>query len=212
MVVDAGGSWRFDTSPPRSLLSGGLLRGRDVLPAARGRWSTRRLAVRPTGDLCRWDDLDGQNALEWAQARFGTGLTHRLLSPTAHGLYFQELAANSAALPAALAAFSARSASAVTLRGGLGRLTSVLAATVEIEYDVRVERVRRPDSAGGHVVLATSRGPREAAAVVIATPSPVVLAGDYLGLPWSDSAAFNGRWAAGRLIAEHAGHATPTRD
>ena len=34
--------------------------------------------------------------------------------------------------------------------------------------------------------------------------SPVVLAGDYLGFPWSDPAAFNGRWAAGRLIAGHA--------
>jgi protoporphyrinogen/coproporphyrinogen III oxidase len=33
--------------------------------------------------------------------------------------------------------------------------------------------------------------------------SPVLLAGDFLGLPWSDSAAFNGRWAADRLIADH---------
>jgi hypothetical protein len=30
---------------------------------------------------------------------------------------------------------------------------------------------------------------------------PVVLAGDYLGFPWTDSAAFNGRWAADRLLA-----------
>lgn len=37
--------------------------------------------------------------------------------------------------------------------------------------------------------------------------SPVLLAGDYLGFPWSDSAAFNGLWAADRLIADHAGPA-----
>ena len=35
--------------------------------------------------------------------------------------------------------------------------------------------------------------------------SPVLLAGDYLGFPWTDSAAFNGHWAADRLIADHGG-------
>jgi oxygen-dependent protoporphyrinogen oxidase len=97
LVVADDRSWRFDTARPQSLLSGGLLRVRDVVPAARGRWSTRGLAARPTNDLGRWNDLDGQGGLEWAQARFGSGLTHRLLSPTVHGLYFQELATNSAA-------------------------------------------------------------------------------------------------------------------
>jgi protoporphyrinogen/coproporphyrinogen III oxidase len=46
-----------------------------------------------------------------------------------------------------------------------------LAARLDVEYDVRVERVQRPSSPGGRVLLATSRGPREAAAVVIATPA-----------------------------------------
>jgi oxygen-dependent protoporphyrinogen oxidase len=37
----------------------------------------------------------------------------------------------------------------------------------------------------------------------LAIESPVLLAGDYLGLPWSDSATLNGRWAADRLITDH---------
>jgi oxygen-dependent protoporphyrinogen oxidase len=58
MAVDGDRSWRFDTDRPRSLLSGGLLRARDIVPAARGLWSTRRLAARPANDLGLWTDLD----------------------------------------------------------------------------------------------------------------------------------------------------------
>jgi oxygen-dependent protoporphyrinogen oxidase len=37
--------------------------------------------------------------------------------------------------------------------------------------------------------------------------SPVILAGDYLGFAWTDAAAFNGRWAAERLLsAEELAH------
>jgi oxygen-dependent protoporphyrinogen oxidase len=171
MAVDGDRSWRFDTDRPQSLLSGGLLRVRDVIPAARGQWSQRKLATRPTNDLGRWSDLDGHGGLEWAQARFGSGVAHRVTSVTVHGLFFQELAANSAALPGALTAFLARASSAYTLRGGLGTLTTALAAKLDVEYDVRVERVGRPNSPGGRVTLTTSRGSREADAVVIATPA-----------------------------------------
>jgi oxygen-dependent protoporphyrinogen oxidase len=171
LVVAGDRSWGFDTDRPLSFVSGGLVRTRDLLPAARGLWSTRKLTSRPTHDLGRWRDLAGRDGPGWATARFGPGLTRRLLSPAVHGLFFQELAANSAALPGALAAFSARAAKAFTLSGGLGRLTTALAATLDVEYGVRVERVRRPGTPGGRVTLATSRGPREADAVVIATPA-----------------------------------------
>lgn len=77
---------------------------------------------------------------------------------TVHGLFFQELAANSAALPAALTAFLARGSAALTLRGGLGRPTAALAADLDVEYGVRVECVRRPESPAGGVVLTTSKG------------------------------------------------------
>lgn len=129
MVVAEDRSWRFDASSPQSMLTGGLLRGRDLVPAVRGGWAARRgLAARPTCDLGRWSDLEGRNGVEWAEARFGRGLTRRLLSPAVHGLYFQELEANSAALPGALAAIFARAGSAFTLRGGLGTLVTALAA------------------------------------------------------------------------------------
>ncbi|WP_192810201.1 protoporphyrinogen/coproporphyrinogen oxidase [Actinomadura rudentiformis] len=351
LVVADSRSWRFDTDRSWTFVSGGLVRARDMPAAARGMWSTRKLATRPASDVVPWRDLDGHEGLEWARASFGSGLTRRLLLPSVNGLFFQELAGNSAVLPGTLAAFSARRPKAFTLRGGLGALTTALAAKLDMEYDVRVERVQRPTSPGDPVSLATSRGARQARAVVIATPaapatrmladptpaeravlhttyscevlvglalaeplaadelggaygvlvspesssplaaiavysradataggevltvmfrgdvsrqlmtaddatirtqaidavtpllpgladrviesqvsrwqealpymhlghatvvqryrdhlptaSPVLLAGDYLGLPWSDSAAFNGRWAADRLITEH---------
>lgn len=352
LVVVDGRTWRLDTDRPSSLLTGGLLRVRDVAPAARGRWATRGLVHRATNDLARWCDLDVYGGLTWAEARFGAGPTRRLLAPTVHGFYFQDLADDSAALAGTLAAFFARASAAVTVRGGLGRLTTALAADLDVEYGVRVERVERP-AAGGSVVLTTSRGRRDADAVVVAAPagpstrmladptpdeaavlrtpyshglvaglalaepladdelggaygvlvapdspspvaavavysradaaadgevltvmfrqqaaqrltdaadvvaaavdavaawlpgladrvtdsrvvrwpealpylpvghaatvqryrdrlpaaSPVLLAGDYLGFPWSDSAAFNGRWAADRLVAQRAGAA-----
>ncbi|WP_211369977.1 FAD-dependent oxidoreductase [Nonomuraea turkmeniaca] len=71
--------------------------------------------------------------------------------------------------PAGWRTFTARRARAVTVRGGLGRLTSALAAGLDVEYGVRVERVARDDGAGA--VLHTSRGRLRAAAVVLATPA-----------------------------------------
>lgn len=171
MAVAENRSWRFDTGRPWTLLSGGLLRIRDLVPAARGSWSTRALAARSTDDLGSWADLDGQCGLSWTRARFGPGVTERVTALTVHGLFFQELAGNSAALPAALTAYLARAVSAYTLRGGLGSLPTVLAERMDVEYGVRVERVERPDSRGDRVVLATSRGRRDADAVVLATPA-----------------------------------------
>lgn len=168
ILVD-GRARRFDTSHPASLVRGGVLRARDVLPAVRGAVRIRRLAGRGIEDLGRWTDLDHVEGHAWAVARFGAGLTDRLLAPTVLGLYFLDLAGSSAALPGALAGFSARRARAMTVRGGLGRLTSALAAGLDVEYGVRVERVARAD--GGGAVLATTGGRRRAAAVVLATPA-----------------------------------------
>nr|WP_232667053.1 FAD-dependent oxidoreductase [Pseudonocardia sp. TRM90224] len=103
--------------------------------------------------------------------RFGAGVTRRMLQPTVNGLFFQDVAGGSAVLPGSLVAFSARGPKAFTLRGGLGSLTSALAATLDVEYDVQVERVERPGSRGGAVTLTTSRGVRNAGAVVITTPA-----------------------------------------
>jgi oxygen-dependent protoporphyrinogen oxidase len=158
---------RFDTSRPASLVRGGLLRIRDIVPAVRGTARNRRLADRGTEDLGHWTDLDHVGGHAWAVAAFGAGLADRLLAPTVLGLYFLDLAGSSAALPGALAAFSARRARAMTVRGGLGRLTSALAAGLDVEYGVRVERVARDDRGGA--TLDTTRGRRRAAAVVLAT-------------------------------------------
>jgi protoporphyrinogen/coproporphyrinogen III oxidase len=160
---------RFDTSRSTSLVRGGVLRARDILPAVRGAVRTRGLADRGIEDLGGWTDLDHVEGHAWAVARFGAGLTDRLLSPTVLGLYFLDLAGSSAILPGALAGLSARRARAMTVRGGLGRLTSALAAGLDVEYGVRVQRVARHD--GGGAVLDTTRGRRRAAAVVLATPA-----------------------------------------
>ncbi|MEJ3657979.1 FAD-dependent oxidoreductase [Actinomycetes bacterium KLBMP 9759] len=171
VVLTDGRAWRINTDQPSSFLSGGLIRARDIYSTARGLWSTRKLADRRKNDLAQWGDLDDFPALEWAHARFGAGLTRRVLIPTINGLFFQDLADNSAVLPGAFAAYSAHRPKAFTLHGGLGSLTNALAAALDVEYHVRVERVRRPSTPGGHVALTTSTGPREAAAVVIATPA-----------------------------------------
>lgn len=171
---------RFDTGRLGSLLAGGPLRLRDLIPGARGMRTARKLASRPTYDLGRWADLDGQTGLAWDLAHFGRGLTERIFCPGAHAMYFQDLADNSAALTGVLAAFSVRTPSsfalhrglrAFTLHGGLGQLTTALAANLDIEYQTMAMSVRRPDSSGGPVTVITSRDVRKAGAVVIATPA-----------------------------------------
>jgi oxygen-dependent protoporphyrinogen oxidase len=87
-----------------------------------------------------------------------------------HGLYFQELSANSAVLPAAVARFAGVRAAPVGIRGGLGRLTAALARELDVEYGVRVEQIER-DTARGGAVVRTSRGRQDAAVVVVATPA-----------------------------------------
>ncbi|MGH3475667.1 MAG: protoporphyrinogen/coproporphyrinogen oxidase [Nocardioidaceae bacterium] len=158
----------FDTNRPASLIRGGLLRARDVVPAVRGALRTRSLADRDISDLRAWTGLDHVDGHQWTVARFGAGLADRLLSPTVFGLYFQDLAGSSAALPGALSGFGASRARAMTLRGGLGRLTLALAAGLNIEYGVRVERVARHNH---YAVVDTARGRRQAAAVILATPA-----------------------------------------
>ncbi|QVQ52965.1 FAD-dependent oxidoreductase [Spiractinospora alimapuensis] len=172
LILSRRHAWAFDLNRPTSLLSSGLLRMRDLPPAARGWHTARSLATRPTHDAGAWADLGSHSARSWAEAAFGPGLSGRLLSPTVHGLYFQSLAENSAALLGPLAAFSARGASPHTLRGGLGQLPRALAAPLTVEYDVRVHDVRRPDLPGRPVTLSTNRGERTARTVVLATPGP----------------------------------------
>ncbi|MER7894314.1 FAD-dependent oxidoreductase [Micromonospora sp. NPDC094482] len=169
MVLLGGRSHAFDTMRPGTLVRGGTVRARDALPALRGMMRARRLAHRDIADIGQWADLDQIDGQSWSTAVFGTGLTARLLNPTVLGLYFLTLSANSGAIPGALAAFQARRAKAVTVRGGLGRLAVALARPLNVEYGVRVERVWR-DGTGG-AVLATNRGRRRAASVVLATPA-----------------------------------------
>ncbi|MFB4284109.1 NAD(P)/FAD-dependent oxidoreductase [Nonomuraea sp. MTCD27] len=192
-AILTGGRLRgFATDRPASLLSGGVLRARDIPPAVRGAMRTRRLADRRLEDLGHWADLDGLDGHAWAVAHFGRGLTDRLLAPTVLGLYFLDLAGTGAALAAALTGFTARRARAMTVRGGLGRLTSALASGLDVEYGVRVERVARDDGAGA--VLDTSRGRLRVPAVVLATPArptAAILAGptprerSVLAVPYS---------------------------
>ncbi|MGP3971126.1 protoporphyrinogen/coproporphyrinogen oxidase [Streptomyces sp. 6N223] len=187
MVLVDGRTHTFDTGSVPSFLTGGVLRARDVLPALRGAFATRGLAARPTADLGAWLDLDMTEGRVWARKRLGAGVTTRLLDPALQGLLFYDGLSDSAALAGVMAAFSARRAQALTIRGGVGRLTAALAkgaplrpskgwGRLDVEYGVRVERVerveRRAEGADGpRAVVHTGQGRRGADAVILATPS-----------------------------------------
>lgn len=200
IVVADGRAWPFDASRPASMVTGGMLSPAAALAAARGRRAVRRLAGQErTEDLAAWCGLDAVRGGDWARRTFGAQLTHRLLAPTVHGLYFLDLDSSGAPLPAAVAAFAARRSAAITLRGGLGRLPAALASGLEVEYGVRVTRVDRGRDARDLVTLATSAGSRQAGAVILTTPSGP--AGELLAGPTTEESALLGLAYSPGLLA-----------
>jgi oxygen-dependent protoporphyrinogen oxidase len=118
-------------------------------------------------------DLDDEPAAAWALRTLGADVTQRLLEPTVNGFYFQSMAANSAVLPAAVAAFGARPGRTLTIEGGLGRLPQALAD----HLDVRLGRpVRAVSRSGGQAVVTTDSGDIRADRVIIAVPGPAASA------------------------------------
>ncbi|GAA2520676.1 protoporphyrinogen/coproporphyrinogen oxidase [Pilimelia columellifera] len=168
-VFQGGAMRRFRSDRPLSQFTGGLLPWPAAPRAAAGLIKAAAAGRgRATSDLTCWTDLDTEPAREWAERVLGPDVTDRVLIPTVSGFYFQSLDQSSAALPAAVCAFAARPGPALTIRGGLGRLTRSLAAEVDVRINTTVTSVRRD---GARAVVTTTDGEEVADRVILAVPA-----------------------------------------
>nr|WP_055501383.1 FAD-dependent oxidoreductase [Nonomuraea pusilla] len=177
---------------PATFVTAGLLPAGAALRAGAGFARTGpRLRRRALHDLAQWQDLDTRSGDGWSRAVFGDVFTDRVMDAMVSGFYFQNVAGNSAALPAILTGFTARRAATMALRRGLGAVTEALAERAPLFLETPALEVRE---AGGGVEVATPDRTIAAGAAVVATPGPAaarLLPGspdsDLLSTPYSST-------------------------
>jgi len=92
----------------------------------------RTQAAPPLNDYSQWSDCDIETADVWGRREFGPATTDYLIEPLLQGFYFQETETTSRALAQAVLAFGAHRSRTLAMAGGLGRLPTALAATLDV--------------------------------------------------------------------------------
>lgn len=173
LLVTPAGQRVVNPRSPASLLRAHVLSAAQIPAGLRAQARLRQLArALPPDDLGAWAERDELTGPQWAEQNLPASLTDRLVTPAVHGFYFQALAENSGALLAAVTSMSARPGHVATLDGGLGTLTTALAAPLHIRYEMPVASVQ---VTGHRVSVATSEGPVHADAVIIAANGAAAL-------------------------------------
>lgn len=135
-------------------------------------WNSLRLArdLRnlPVNDYAAWARFDTQAASAWYPAQYGGWMNEYLIEPMLEGFYFQSPEETSRALPMAVSAFLLRGAKTMTLRGGIGTLTSALARGLRVCLDEAVEKICIEEN---EVRVYSNRGERRVGRVILAVPA-----------------------------------------
>jgi oxygen-dependent protoporphyrinogen oxidase len=161
----------FRSNAPASTITGGVL---SVTQAASSVPGLARLARqcrgRGTTDPLDWSSLDQVTGTDWARALGLTHMLNRVWAPAINGFYFANAGASSGALVAAMATHGVRQTT-LTASGGLDRLTSALAA----ELDVRLSSpVRNVNATANQVQLRLDDRVVVADAAILAVPGPAL--------------------------------------
>jgi len=137
-------------------------------------WRLGRLArtqlARPLNDYSQWSDCDIETADAWGRREFGPATTDYLIEPLLQGFYFQETETTSRALAQAVLAFGAHRSQTLAMAGGLGRLPTALAATLDVSLATPVIALSVGSDA---VTVVTNEAQLVADHVVLATTAPV---------------------------------------
>lgn len=121
-------------------------------------------------DITDWVQYDDQLASDWVVKNFGKTVARELTSPIFNGLYFQSLHNSSAAMSAAVLAFSEHNPQTMTLTSGIGSLPQKLADNLNVKTGVLVSEIIQ---AASGVTVISDMGEFNAAHVIVTVPSPI---------------------------------------
>lgn len=121
-------------------------------------------------DITHWGQYDDQLASNWVIKNFGLATARELTSYIFNGFYFQSLDTSSAAMAAAVLAFSAHHPRTMTLKNGIGSLPFKLAEKLTIKTGVLVTEIIETSS---NVKIISNVGEFKAKHVIAATPAPI---------------------------------------
>jgi oxygen-dependent protoporphyrinogen oxidase len=121
-------------------------------------------------DITQWVQYDDQLASNWIIENFGKAAAQELTSPIFNGFYFQSLDTSSAAMAAAVLAFSAHHPRTMTLKDGIGSLPLKLAEKLTIKTGVVATEIIETSS---NVKIISNRDEFKAKHAIVTTPAPI---------------------------------------
>ncbi len=121
-------------------------------------------------DITRWTQYDNQSAAHWVMQYFGEPVARELTSAIFNGFYFQSLSDSSAAMVAAVLAFSAHNPLTMALMTGMGSLPKKLADQLDVKTGVSVSSIFDD---GPCMKVTSSVGEFSADHVIVAVPAPI---------------------------------------
>lgn len=121
-------------------------------------------------DITCWTQYDCMTASDWVTKKYGKEIAHQLVSPIFNGFYFQSINQSSAALAAALLAFSAYNPKTMTLSSGIGSLPRKLANELNVQTNVSVSKIVESSN---EIKITSNSGEFSAEHVIVTAPAPL---------------------------------------
>ena len=121
-------------------------------------------------DITEWTKYDGEMAIDWMIKNYGKEVANKLAAPIVNGFYFQSLNHSSAALIAAVLAFSVHRPKTMALISGMDSLPQKLANQLNIKTNVSVSSVMETPSG---IKIISDSGEWNTEHVIMTVPAPI---------------------------------------
>ncbi len=169
-IVRENGASVFQPQHPWQLFTHHVLSLWSLLRLGFNRLKFLNLNKKSLNDIIHWTKYDCISASDWVTEKYGKEIADQLVSPIFNGFYFQSINQSSAALAAALLAFSVYNPKTMTLSSGMGSLPRKLANELNIQTNVSVSNIVEISDG---VKITSNSGAFSAEHVIVTTPAPV---------------------------------------
>jgi len=155
---------------PWTLISSHLLSFANLLRLGYKQFKLFHSKKKSLNDITDWAEYDNQSAKDWVIQHFGRSTARELTSAIFNGFYFQSLNKSSAAMAAAVLAFSAWHPKTMTLKTGISSLPKKLAEKLNLKTNVVVSSAIETSNG---VKIMTDAGEFNAEHVIVTVPAPI---------------------------------------
>ncbi len=155
---------------PWTLISSRLLSFGDLLRLGYTQFKLFYSKKKSLNDICDWTKYDNQSARDWLIQQVGESTTQELTSAIFNGFYYQSLNQSSAAMAAAVLAFSTWHPKTMTLKSGINSLAQKLAEKLTVKPNSAVSSIIETSSG---IKIITDAGEFYAEHVIVTAPAPI---------------------------------------